>query len=45
MIDIKILRQDPDRVVAALKKRGVAFDVTGFCALDSRRKEADIRSQ
>jgi seryl-tRNA synthetase len=45
MLDIKILRQDPDRVVTALQKRGVAFDLSSFCALDARRKEADIRSQ
>lgn len=45
MLDIKILRQDPERVVTALQKRGVAFDLSGFRVLDARRKEADIRSQ
>ena len=45
MLDIKILRQDPDRVVTALRKRGIAFNVAGFSVLDARRKEADIRSQ
>lgn len=45
MLDIKILRQDPDRVVTALRKRGIAFNVSGFSVLDARRKDADIRSQ
>ena len=45
MLDIKTLRQDPDSVIEALKKRGVAFDLAAFSALDARRKEADVRSQ
>ena len=45
MLDIKTLRQDPDSVIQALKKRGVQFDLPAFSALDARRKEADVRSQ
>ena len=45
MLDIKQLRQEPDAVAAALKKKGFAFDVETFQQLDSRRKQADIESQ
>ena len=45
MLDIKLIRQDPQRVVEALAKRSVAFDVGQFQAMDARRKEADVRAQ
>ena len=45
MLDIKAIRQDPDAVVVALKKRGLAFDFERFQSLDARRKAADVRSQ
>lgn len=45
MLDIKQLRQEPDVVAAALKKKGFDFDVETFQQLDSRRKQADIDSQ
>ncbi len=45
MLDIKIVRQDPEGVAAALQKRGFSFDVTAFKALDARRKQADVDSQ
>ena len=45
MLDIKQLRQEPDAVAAALKKKGFDFDVETFQQLDSRRKQADIDSQ
>ncbi len=45
MLDIKAVRQDPAAVAAALNKRGFAFDVAAFTALDARRKQADIDSQ
>jgi len=45
MLDIKIIRQQPDLVLAALDKRGVTFDLAGFEALDARRKAADVRAQ
>ncbi|MEL0005770.1 MAG: serine--tRNA ligase, partial [Luminiphilus sp.] len=45
MLDIKAIRQDPQRIVDALAKRSVSFDVSLFQSLDARRKEADIRAQ
>lgn len=45
MLDIKAIRQDPQRVVEALSKRGVQFDVAQFEALDARRKNADVTAQ
>ena len=45
MLDIKAIRQNPDAVVAALKKRGMAFDLDRFQSLDTRRKSADVRAQ
>ena len=45
MLDIKAIRQDPQRVVDALSKRAVQFDLVQFEALDARRKDADVRAQ
>jgi seryl-tRNA synthetase len=45
MLDIKMVRQDPEAVAAALQKRGFGFDAEAFQILDARRKQADIDSQ
>ncbi|MCB1703454.1 MAG: serine--tRNA ligase [Halioglobus sp.] len=45
MLDIKAVRQDPQRIADALSARGYHFDVAQFSALDARRKQADIDSQ
>ena len=45
MLDIKAIRQDPQRAVDALSKRAVQFDLVQFEALDARRKDADVRAQ
>jgi seryl-tRNA synthetase len=45
MLDIKAVRQDPQGVADALRSRGLNFNVAAFCALDARRKQADIDSQ
>ena len=45
MLDIKSVRQDPERVAAALATRGFVFDIEQFKALDARRKQADVDSQ
>lgn len=45
MLDIKVVRQDPQHIAAALAARGFVFDVAQFNALDARRKQADIDSQ
>ncbi|MBA6412280.1 serine--tRNA ligase [Parahaliea sp. F7430] len=45
MLDIKAIRQRPQEVAEQLARRGVAFDVAAFEALDARRKQADVDSQ
>ena len=45
MLDIKVVRQDPEAVRAALARKGVAFPVEDFQQLDTQRKEADVRAQ
>ena len=45
MLDLKLVRQDPQAVAAQLKRRGFDFDVEAFQALDARRKQADVDSQ
>lgn len=45
MLDIKVVRQDPQGIAKALAARGFAFDVAHFNALDARRKQADVDSQ
>ncbi|MEM8562499.1 MAG: serine--tRNA ligase [Pseudomonadota bacterium] len=45
MLDIKLLRQDPETAAAALAKRGFDFDIQGFETLDARRKQADVQLQ
>ena len=45
MLDIKLVRQDPQAIATALSKRGFEFDIAGFSELDARRKAADVKSQ
>lgn len=45
MLDLKLVRKDPDAVATILKKKHYAFPVAEFVALDAERKEADVRSQ
>lgn len=45
MLDLKLLRQDPEAVARQLEKRHYHFDVEAFLALDEARKQADIESQ
>lgn len=49
MLDIKVFREDLDRVKAALKARGKDFDVTIITDLDARRRDlvsrADVMKQ
>jgi seryl-tRNA synthetase len=45
MLDIRILRQDLDAVVAALLRRGFVFDQARFLELESRRKAVQVRTQ
>lgn len=45
MLDIKLVRQDPQAIAAQMKRRGFEFDADAFVALDARRKQADVDSQ
>jgi seryl-tRNA synthetase len=45
MLDIRLLRQDPDGVAEVLGRRGFSFDTDAFRTLDARRKQADVESQ
>ena len=45
MLDIKAVRQNPEELAVALKKRGFEFNVNEFTELDARRKAADVSSQ
>jgi seryl-tRNA synthetase len=39
MLDLKLIRSEPERVKAALERRGAADDVDELLALDERRRE------
>ena len=39
MLDLKLIRSDPERVKAALARRGAAEQVDRLLALDARRRE------
>ncbi len=45
MLDPQLLRNDLDRVAAALARRGYHLDMEQFAALESRRKELQTRVQ
>jgi seryl-tRNA synthetase len=45
MLDIQLLRKDLPAVVAGLARRGVAFDVSGFRALEDERKGLQSRTE
>lgn len=45
MLDIKVVRQDPEGISEALAARGFFFNVEHFMTLDARRRQADIDSQ
>lgn len=45
MLDMKILRQQPDQVVTGLAKRGMQIDLEHFRQLDQVRRQAETRSQ
>ena len=39
MIDIKLLRTEPEKVIAALKRRKEEVDIEGLLALDKEKRE------
>ena len=45
MLDLNLVRKDPQAVANALEKKHYSFPVSRFITLDAERKEADIRSQ
>ncbi len=45
MIDSRILRNDLDRVVSNLARRGYTFDAEGYQALENRRKELQVQTE
>lgn len=45
MLDIKLLRTQPDMVVAELKKRNFDLDLTEFAELDKKRREILVESE
>ena len=45
MLDINLLRTQPDATAAALARRGVVIDLAAFAALEGRRKEVQTRTQ
>ncbi len=42
MLDIRVLRSDPQGVAANLARRGFTLDLARFSALEARRKEAQV---
>ncbi len=46
MLDIQKIRQNPDEVAAALKKREYNVDFSEFLSLDEKRREviAEVKS-
>ena len=45
MLDLKLVRKDPEAIATLLQKKHYEFPVSQFVALDAERKEADVRSQ
>jgi len=45
MLDIKLLRQDPEAIAAQLRKKRFDFDVARFRDLDNTRRKAETESQ
>lgn len=45
MLDLKLVRKDPEGIANLLLKKNYEFPVSQFVALDAERKAADIRSQ
>ena len=45
MLDVQLLRNDPETVRQGLARRGVNLDVAAFQALEAERKAIQIRTQ
>lgn len=42
MIDIKLIRQDPDRFKQAARNKRMVCDIDGLCAVDDRRRSLQV---
>ncbi|MFT6153204.1 MAG: seryl-tRNA synthetase [Crocinitomicaceae bacterium] len=45
MLDIRKVRENPEEIAKALKKKNFIFDAAAFITLDAKRKLADVLSQ
>lgn len=45
MLDIQLLRDQPEYVAEQLKRRGFTFDVAAFKALEDKRKQVQVATQ
>ncbi|MEW6168598.1 MAG: serine--tRNA ligase, partial [Pseudomonadota bacterium] len=45
MLDVRLLRADPERIAAQLARRGFVFDVAEFQALEARRKTLQTQTE
>ena len=45
MIDIKLLREEPDKVRKALKDKGVNIDLDQIIDIDNKKRELDLKVQ
>ena len=45
MLDIKLLRSDPEQVAQALRIKGYHFDVAGFIRLEEQRKSLQQQTE
>lgn len=45
MLDIQLLRRDPDQVAARLATRGLTLDVAAFQSLEAERKQLQTRTE
>jgi seryl-tRNA synthetase len=45
MIDVGILRENPEVLVAALKRRGLDLDISALAALDADRRSARVEAE
>src|SRR5260370_9889467 len=45
MLDIQLLRKDPDAVAKCLAQRGYTLDVAAFAALETERREIQTRTE
>jgi seryl-tRNA synthetase len=45
LLDIKKIRQDPEKIAAGLARRGLTAGLEGFLALDARRRELLVEAE